>query len=299
MIQALQMIRGIGQFESVVGNPAARFDRLTLIYGENGCGKSTFSAILRSLATGDALPIRERTRLGATCQPEVAFAYAGAAEALRFQTNAWSQTIPEIIVFDDLFVEENVYSGLQISAENRQNLHELIIGPQGVALAGEFRELTESIAALAKELLGIARALPEAVRGPFSLDNFCALPWREHLEEDIATAERRVETLSQVDAVRTTPAFPAISLPELALPALEALLARGLPNLDDAAVARVKAHVARLGETGSAGWRPAWRNSARAARRAGCRSAPSVRASCTTRRWSRITAPISVPSMPR
>jgi hypothetical protein len=33
-----------------------------------------------------------------------------------------------MVVFDDTFVDQNVYSGLVVGAEHRQRLHELILG---------------------------------------------------------------------------------------------------------------------------------------------------------------------------
>ena len=39
-----------------------------------------------------------------------------------------------MVVFDDVFVDLNLYSGLVVGSDHRQNLHELIPGTQGVAL---------------------------------------------------------------------------------------------------------------------------------------------------------------------
>ncbi len=52
MINRIQLLRNIGQFDSV--NTAANIplNRLTLIYAENGRGKTTLSAIFRSLSVG-------------------------------------------------------------------------------------------------------------------------------------------------------------------------------------------------------------------------------------------------------
>ena len=63
MINHLQLIRNVGRFDSVTTAANIALGRLTLIYAENGRGKTTLAAILRSLATGDAIPIVERRRL--------------------------------------------------------------------------------------------------------------------------------------------------------------------------------------------------------------------------------------------
>jgi wobble nucleotide-excising tRNase len=47
-------------FDSVSTGANISLAPITLIYAENGRGKTTLAAILRSLATGDPVPIEER-----------------------------------------------------------------------------------------------------------------------------------------------------------------------------------------------------------------------------------------------
>jgi len=256
MLHQIHAIRGIGQFNEVAAGPATSFKRLTLIYADNGSGKTTLCAILRSLSTGDALPICRRARLGAAAPPEVLLDDGegeAPAEPLHYQDDRWSRTLPDIVVFDDLFVEENVCTGLQVSSENRQHLHELILGSEGVTLAAEFNRLAESIGALNKELLARSRAVPESARGPFTMEVFCTLPKRDNLEQALREAERQVEALAMAGTVTNTPRFPEIALPELNLQVIETLLGQGLAELEAGAVAGVQAHCRRLGEDGE-GW---------------------------------------------
>lgn len=64
MITTLRLLKNIGQFHSAANSiPLAKF---ALIYAENGRGKTTLAAVLRSLSTGDPIPIAERRRLSAT-----------------------------------------------------------------------------------------------------------------------------------------------------------------------------------------------------------------------------------------
>jgi len=249
MLHNIQQISGIGQFNEVTAGPATSFKRLTLIYAENGCGKTTLCAILRSLSAGDALPICRRARLGAAAAPEVVL--EDGEGTLHYRDDRWSRALPEIVVFDDQFVEENVCVGLAVSSENRQRLHELILGSEGVTLAREFNELAATIGEINKELR--ARAAPESARGPFAMEAFCALPPRGNLEGALREAERQVEALAVADKVTGTPRFPELALPELDARAIESLLGRDLPGLEAGAVAGVQAHCRQLGDDGE-GW---------------------------------------------
>jgi wobble nucleotide-excising tRNase len=119
MINRIQLLRNVGKFDSVNAAANIPLARLTLIYAENGRGKTTLSAILRSLATGDPVPIVERRRLTAQHTPHVVFECDGGPPAAMFQNNAWNRTLPNMAVFDDGFINENVYSGLINDGELR------------------------------------------------------------------------------------------------------------------------------------------------------------------------------------
>ena len=56
MISRLQLLRNIGSFDSVAEGANIPLARLTLIYAENGRGKTTLAAILRSLDAERAAP---------------------------------------------------------------------------------------------------------------------------------------------------------------------------------------------------------------------------------------------------
>lgn len=51
-----------------------------------------------------------------------------------FKNGARDDSEVNILVFDDRFVADNIYSGTDVDTEHRQKLHELIIGAEGVAL---------------------------------------------------------------------------------------------------------------------------------------------------------------------
>ena len=250
MIRRLQLLRNIGLFDSVAAGATIDLAPLTLIYAENGRGKTTLAAILRSLATGDPIPIAERRRLSAAHPPHVVLDCDGGPPATIFQNNAWTRTVPNMAVFDDVFVDRNVYSGLAVAAEHRQNLHELILGAQAVTLSRQQEEAIQRIEGHNRELRARAAAIPLEARGSLTVDEFCVLPARADIDEAIQAAERRLEAARQQDLIRQAPVFDWLLLPELNVAAVAQLLAEDLPALDAAAARSVQAHVATLGPLG-------------------------------------------------
>ncbi len=247
MINELQLIRNVGRFDSVAAaNIPLR--RLTLIYAENGRGKTTLAAILRSLATGNPIPIVERRRLAAQHPPHVIIGCAGGAAAAMFQNGAWNRTLANMVVFDDVFVDLNVYSGLVVGVDHRQNLHELILGAQGVALNQQLQQLITQVEAHNRTLRQREAAIPTAELAGMNIDQFCALPANANVEQEIQAAERDLAAAREQDPVRDTPPFQLLTLPVFDVPAIERVLQAGLPQLDAAAAARVQAHLATTGQ---------------------------------------------------
>lgn len=90
MIARIRLLRNVGTFDSVAAGAAIALTRLNVIYAENGRGKTTLAAVLRSLATGDPVPISERRRLAAQHPPHIVVECDDAPHAI-FENGAWTR----------------------------------------------------------------------------------------------------------------------------------------------------------------------------------------------------------------
>lgn len=249
-LDRIQLLRNVGQFDSVNEGAQLALTRLTLIYAENGRGKTTLSSILRSVGTGNAQLVNERQRLGAQHPPHLVLAPRAGAP-LVFQNGAWSNTLPGIAVFDDYFVAQNVCAGVEIGTSHRQNLHELILGAQGVALNAALQAHVTRIEEHNRTLRALSDAIPAEARGAMAVDAFCALPALADIDGAIQEAERNLAAAQSADAVRQAATFVPLSLPTFDIQAVNELLARTLPDLEAAAADGVQAHLAKLGREGA------------------------------------------------
>lgn len=249
LLERFQLLRNVGQYASVNAGAQIPLSTLTLIYGENGRGKTTISSVLRSLGTGDPSHVLERHRLGAAHPPHIVLAFAGGVTA-QFQNGVWSAPMPRFAIFDDAFVAANVCSGVEVEAGHRQNLHELILGAQGVtlnaALQGHVARIEEHNRALALK----ANAIPAPARGNLSVDDFCALAADPDIEASITTAERNLAAARSADAIRQQASFVPLALPVFDADGIAALLAWTLPALEAEAAAQVRTHLRSLGRGG-------------------------------------------------
>jgi wobble nucleotide-excising tRNase len=253
VISRVQLLRNIGKFDSVATTASVALERLSLVYAENGRGKTTLTAILRSLQTGDPVPIAERRRLAAADDPHIVIECAGGPPPAVFQNNAWNRHLPDILIFDEIFVDQNVCSGLEVESNHRQKLHELILGSQAVTLARELHQHAKAIETHSADLRARAGAIPASVRGPFGVDEFCAISTEREVDTAIEETERILAAAGEQDPIRLAPAFELLDIPVFDMDEIESLLRRDLAGLDSAAAARVHAHVAGIG-TGGEDW---------------------------------------------
>ena len=247
MITKVQLLRNIGQFDSVTGGAQIPFTRLVVIYAENGRGKTTLAATLRSLATGDPLPLSERHRLSAQHPPHAIIDCAGGPPPAIFNSGAWNRTLANVAIFDDAFVDENIYSGLTVAPEHRQNLHELVLGAQGVTLQRNLDQLVAKIESHNAELRRRQAAITATEMGPFSVDEFCALQLQADVDAAIQEVERRIAAVQEQDSIHRGQGFNELSLPNFDVDAISSILRLNLSTLDAAAAEQVRKHLTTLG----------------------------------------------------
>lgn len=249
MVRAFKLLQNVGKFDSVATGAQLPLARLSVIYADNARGKTTLATIMRSLATGRADLVSERARLGAQHPPHLIIEMAAGPPAI-FRDGAWSRAAPEVAVFDDNFVAENVCSGIEIDTAHRQNLHELIVGSQGIALARAHQAEVDRVESHNRELRTREAAIPEQVRGGFTVDAFCALNLPADLPKQIENAERRLAAARDAAKIAETSNFRQLAVPRIDIEPLRMLLAKGVPDLDADALSRVQEHVQHLGRDG-------------------------------------------------
>jgi wobble nucleotide-excising tRNase len=252
MVSAIQLLKNVGQFESITPGAQLPFARMSFIYAENGRGKTTVATILRSLSNGDPRLIADRHRLGSTDTPHIILDVFGGGQHI-FQHGAWSAPLSNMAVFDDAFVSENVCSGIEIEPGHRQNLHELILGAQGVSLNAALQGHVTAIEEHNRQLRQKENAISATIRFGYSTDEFCMLQPLDDIDTCIQDAERMLAAAQAAVAVQAEPDFVPVALPSFDVTVLNQLLARDMAALDFAAAAQVQTHLAQIG-TGGERW---------------------------------------------
>jgi len=142
MLKRVQKLANIGRFENASCG-AAEFTTLTVVFGRNTYGKSTFSELLASLETNDISEIvARRTIPNNKGQQEAKLSFLlphGTTEVVvSLGANGWNYnglSKASIAVFDDGFYHKNIFAARQFTRSTKENLSAFILGAEGVKSA--------------------------------------------------------------------------------------------------------------------------------------------------------------------
>jgi wobble nucleotide-excising tRNase len=244
-------IKGVGRFKSarIAGG---EYDKFTLIYGGNGRGKSTLCAILRSLQRNDPKLIQRRKSFTASSEPEVTLLCDSGP--VRYSASAWSAPQPDIHIFDEEFVAENVHGGSQIDVDHRRNFYRIVVGPTGVALAADVDRLDDNATAKQSEITTARRVLEQHLPKGLKLEAFLKLAADAAIDDKINDANKLLKAIDDKDVITKRTLLGVPALPALPEGFLE-LLAKGVEGITADAARRVQQQLTRHGfRDGGEGW---------------------------------------------
>jgi wobble nucleotide-excising tRNase len=140
MLRKFISIKNVGRFLNYGASGDVDLKRYNLIFAENGRGKTTLCAILRSLSTGDPALVNGRTSLGVADTAEIRILLSDGSTP-SFSKGAWTSTVSDLAIFDSTFVSENVYSGDAVDLVHKRKLYGVIVGKRGTEMAREIDAL--------------------------------------------------------------------------------------------------------------------------------------------------------------
>lgn len=245
MLKQFVAMKGVGLFHDAGASPP--LGRVSLIFGENGRGKSTLASVLRSCSDDQGTALAARTTLDGSLAQSVDLMFidtAGVNNLVQLAAAAWSKPMPNLRVFDAEFVSRNVYAGTAINTDQRASLLEFALGEQAVALrvkvdvaAAKLSEATTSINAETAAL--------RARTGSMSVETFSALAVAPTADEEIALAEKRIAAATSREELLKKKAPSQITPPAFDAASLFAILAKSLPEIEATAEHAVRVQLGK------------------------------------------------------
>jgi wobble nucleotide-excising tRNase len=246
MLEKIIQIKSVGRFVDYAASGDLTFRKLTLIYAENGRGKTTLCAILRSLQNGQQEFIAERKTLAATAPASVCIRLNGAN--YQFTNDTWASTYPEIAIFDPAFVNDNVYSGDYVEHEHKKNWYRAIVGTTGVQLARQIEGLDRQIRDANDDLRAKTEVVDRYLPYGITLDDY--LQWQPvaDIEEHLQRKTEELQTLQRAAAksleIQGKALFAKLRIPIMP-PDFAAVLAKQLTDVIADAEVKVQQQIAK------------------------------------------------------
>lgn len=228
MLQKIIKIQGIGLLHNPLPTGAIELSRMTVVYAENGRGKSTFAAICRSLAIGESDLLIDKKTISGSFDQELQFLIDG--DIYQYIGGAWNNSFEKLLVFDDLFVEKNVSLGSRVDATHRENLLKFAIGEKGVELKNEIDDINQQIDNLNRRRREIEKAL-KAIAKPYSIEDFVRLSPSEKIDIEIDSVKQQLQDAKNIASIRNRPKPRQVSLPQFDLTSAKSLLHRSLDTI--------------------------------------------------------------------
>ena len=256
MIEKFIQIRNVGRFRSCSPRGDVTFRKLTLIFAENGRGKTTLCAILRSLQAGQPEFISERKTLGADGESFIKIRIDH--NTVTFSDSVWSCTYPNIVIFDPVFVHQNVYAGDYVDHEHKKNLYRVIVGERGARLAHEIDRLDQKIRNINAEIRDKKQAVLRTIPNGLTVEEYLAWEPIEGVndkinEKEVELAKRR-NILERASEIRSKSLLAQIKLPTIPSE-FESILSKQLVDILKDAERRVREQIEthQMGHGGE-GW---------------------------------------------
>ena len=203
MIDKIQNIENVGRMVKTGGNQQCyHFDKNTHIYAANTHGKSTFTAIIRSLQTNNPDFIKGRKTFGATQQQRVVLNIGGTNSI--FNGSSWNSQVENIRIFDTRYIHENFFSPEEeIADDGQKKIETFILGSEGVRLARDVVDLTNKQKENANAMSAITREYNSG--NPYdypAFDEFLGIDQIEDVETFIDEQTKQLNSYKNQESVK-------------------------------------------------------------------------------------------------
>ncbi|WP_165971577.1 AAA family ATPase [Cupriavidus sp. L7L] len=242
MLEKIIRVDNVGVFKAGVPS-AVTLKRVTVVYADNARGKSTLSALLRACGTGDAQSLQARKTIGATGNQAVQlrFQTAGGGSTISFDGNTWSASAGNLQVFNQEFIERNVYAGTAVTPDQRASLLELALGAEAVVQREEFQRQSEAQRGATQRITAAETALQGYHRGA-TLADFLALNPIADGPQQIAEVDRQLNEARSVQQILGRQGFRQLSAPDFNFDNIRAIAQSHFERLQEDAEAVVRKH---------------------------------------------------------
>ncbi|WP_172672258.1 AAA family ATPase [Variovorax paradoxus] len=210
------------------------------------------ATILRSLSIGDASLITHRKTLDGKLPPKITLQFAN-GHPVTFSNGAWSESRPEVLVFDANFIELNVHSGGAVNTNHRKNLLEFALGEPAVAArtaadkaTADAKKASEDVQSLSSQLAGYHTGM--------AFVQFEKLAAVSDADTQLAALQAQIGAARNLNAISAKAVPSIVTEPTFDLESVFSVLRTSLKDVHADAEKVVKEHLGKIGDEAAEGW---------------------------------------------
>jgi len=254
MLERFESINKVGLFEDYSHSPGLDLGEVTLIYGENGVGKSTLAAILDSLRERNAGEIIRRRSLPGNVAPTVAVKLCG--KVYTFDGRDWDEQLPydTLDVFHPGFVTRNVHAATAVDPDQRRNLCELVLGRKAVEKVTRLSQADNEGRAALAEIKAVEKELQLLIKKPDTIETFLGIPNDAKIEDRIERVRAELKQAQSKDAILARAVPKAVVLPTVDRNAITTLMEKSSDDIGADVAAIVGEHISQHLDNDGENW---------------------------------------------
>ncbi|EIJ8981144.1 TPA: AAA family ATPase, partial [Citrobacter freundii] len=251
MLDRIQKITSVGLFNDV--SPVGiSFRKTSLIYGDNGRGKSTLASIMRSYTSSAPQILINRKTLDTTLAQIVDLQFSGGRRA-KFENDVWGAKYSDFHVFDLDFIDTNVYSGGEIRPGHRQKLLTFALGQSAVTAKAEFDAASQN-AANCTRLKREVEARLTGYRGQATLSQYIRLRNLDNIDELIAANVAEQGKSQRIDLIKGKNKLKKLTEFTVSTEEFFKIMYKTVEKIDEKAGEIVKSHFEHFTVEGGEKW---------------------------------------------
>jgi len=258
MFKKFTKIEHLARFESSEACASYEFLKWNVIFADNGRGKSTITAIFRSVGENEPHHLLARQTLGQANTPKVSMLFeptgGSSANIANFNGTQWDKNPCQVLVFDQDFIDNNVHFGGKVEYAQKLGLYEVFVGKQTGDLVSKIAAEDDKIRLLNPQISLMQTKINAQIKSDLNIKEFIALPVDENIEQKVATLHKQLTTLQNKTSILKAPTLQKLSYTAPDLAKLDDILKTSIKTVSQEASEAVKNHIAHLEDSDAESW---------------------------------------------
>ncbi|HRN71142.1 MAG TPA: AAA family ATPase, partial [Candidatus Woesebacteria bacterium] len=246
MLKRIISINNIGRFENQSDIGSCEFSKSNLVYGENGKGKSTLTAILRSNNENQPKYITSRKTLGSTGDAKIKLLFQSLSQnssqtAVEFDGSRWSSNPQKFIIFDQDFIDNNIFIGGQVNYSQKCGLYQIFVGKKTGITLKKIYNADEEIRKINTQLFQLKTKIQASIKSKISIEQFLELEKLKPEENLIVSLQTQLAAITNKSEILKAPDQQIILYQAPNLSQLGTILEKSVQTISEKVTISVKA----------------------------------------------------------